>query len=250
MIAFNPLIVNALPDLTPTHETYNSLQDAYSQINRDLFADQLPHCIIIMSKKLRRAAGYYGFQRYQGLDEDNRETVLDEIAINPHIMRRGADYVLSTLAHEMCHLWQYHFGKQSRGGYHNSQWADKMEEIGLTPSNTGAPGGKRTGQNMSDYITPGGRFERWVADWTAKNRFRWGSSDLLLINDGYLAPPDPTTSATSGEDGEETEQAPQPAASPKPKSKVKYSCSCSNVWGKPGLSLGCKSCGEDLQEVS
>jgi hypothetical protein len=30
---------------------------------------------------------------------------------------------LSTLVHEMAHLQQNHFGKSSRTGYHNKEWA-------------------------------------------------------------------------------------------------------------------------------
>src|SRR5262249_7332085 len=71
--------------------------------------------------------------------------------------------VISTLGHEMAHHWQHIFGKPSRNGYHNRQWAAKMEEIGLMPSDTGEPGGKKTGQRMSDYIIPGGPFEALCA---------------------------------------------------------------------------------------
>jgi hypothetical protein len=60
----------------------------------------------------------------------------------------------------MVHLEQHHFGKASRNGYHNKQWAAWMERIGLMPSNTGEPGGKRTGQRMSHYILPDGAFAR------------------------------------------------------------------------------------------
>src|SRR5262245_14971271 len=35
--------------------------------------------------------------------------------------------ILSTLVHEMVHGEQHHYGKPSRGGYHNKQWADWME---------------------------------------------------------------------------------------------------------------------------
>ena len=35
-----------------------------------------------------------------------------------------------------------------------------MGAIGLIPSDTGAPGGKQTGQKVSHYIAGGGRFER------------------------------------------------------------------------------------------
>jgi hypothetical protein len=37
-----------------------------------------------------------------------------------------------------------------------------MQEIGLTPSATGAAGGKQTGQQMIDYVTSGGSFEREI----------------------------------------------------------------------------------------
>src|SRR5690606_37233909 len=47
-----------------------------------------------------------------------------------------------------------------RGNYHNKEWADKMEQVGLMPSNTGEPGGKRTGDRMTHYILQGGAFER------------------------------------------------------------------------------------------
>jgi hypothetical protein len=56
----------------------------------------------------------------------------------------------------MVHQEQKHFGKPSRNGYHNKQWSRWMERIGLVPSATGAPGGKRTGQRMTHYIIRGG----------------------------------------------------------------------------------------------
>ena len=34
-----------------------------------------------------------------------------------------------------------------------------MKEIGLQTSDTGAPGGKETGQNMTHYIIPGAAYE-------------------------------------------------------------------------------------------
>jgi hypothetical protein len=35
-----------------------------------------------------------------------------------------------------------------------------MESLGLMPSDTDQPGGKRTGQRVSDYIFVGGKFDR------------------------------------------------------------------------------------------
>jgi hypothetical protein len=88
---------------------------------------------------------------------------------NPtHFETRGFAYVLSTLAHEMVHLWQYRFGKPGSRGYHNKQWAGKMHAIGLHPSSTGDVGGRETGQSMTHYIEPHGPFEAFAAELEAE----------------------------------------------------------------------------------
>ena len=85
--------------------------------------------------------------------------MVDEIAMNPsYFAIRSVEETLSTLVHEMAHLWQFHFGKPGRRGYHNKEWGAKMDSIGLCPSNTGQIGGKRTGEKMSHYIIEGGAF--------------------------------------------------------------------------------------------
>jgi hypothetical protein len=225
----------------PTTENYGTLQLAYDEANAVLFAGELPHCMIILLKKSPRNYGHYAPMRYQGVAEDNKEAILDEIAINPAIVRLDKMEVLQTLVHEMCHLWQQHFGQSSRNGYHNKEWGAKMDSVGLPPSKTGEPGGKRTGQQMADYVQPGGPFEKWATEFFQKYTIRWGSSDHSLRGTalaGMIA------EGLAGSPGGEQAPAEEP---PKPKSKIKYSCACSNAWGKPGLNLGCKNCGEDLK---
>ena len=103
------------------------------------------------------AYGYFSGERFASAG--NPSEITDEIALNPtHFATRSPAAVLSTLAHEMAHLWQYHFGKPSRTGYHNKEWAAKMREIGLIPSDTGEPGGKETGQRVTHYPEEGGAF--------------------------------------------------------------------------------------------
>ena len=71
----------------------------------------------------------------------------------------------------MAHEWQYHYGRhQSRGAYHNREWAGEMLRLGLHPSDTGRPGGRVTGQQMTHYIMPGGRFEQVATDRHRKDR--------------------------------------------------------------------------------
>ena len=65
---------------------------------------------------------------------------------------------MSTLVHEMTHHWQNHAGTPSPSNPHNKEWADKMVSMGLQPSHTGLPGGRKTGRSMSDYILPDGPF--------------------------------------------------------------------------------------------
>jgi hypothetical protein len=83
--------------------------------------------------------------------------------------------VLSTIAHEMVHCEQQRFGKPSVR-YHNKEFSAWMRRIGLITSDTGAPGGRSIGRNMSEYTEPGGLFDRtcdellasgWVLDWSA-----------------------------------------------------------------------------------
>jgi predicted SprT family Zn-dependent metalloprotease len=141
---------------TPTKRTYDGLDAAYEYFNKKLFGGRLPQCLITV-RPHRGAYGYFSFERFGAADGAPRK--LDEIALNIKHFQRGPRATLATLAHEMKHLEQHHFGKPSRAGYHNKQWANMMEEIGLVPSDTGEPGGKRTGQRVSHYIVDGGPFD-------------------------------------------------------------------------------------------
>src|SRR3954464_9396682 len=103
------------------------------------------------------AYGYFSGERFA--KTTNPEEFADEIALNPvHFATRKPIEVLSTLAHEMVHLWQHHTGKPPRKGYHDKEWATKMREIGLIPTDTGEVGGKETGQKMTHVINENGRF--------------------------------------------------------------------------------------------
>jgi predicted SprT family Zn-dependent metalloprotease len=90
--------------------------------------------VLITIQRHKGSKGYFSPNKFA----HRRRT---EIALNPVTFRERTDReIASTLAHEMVHLWQEQFGKPSRNGYHNKQFANKMEEIGLKPSDTGKPG--------------------------------------------------------------------------------------------------------------
>lgn len=131
----------------PTEDTYLTLQHAYLFFNRELFSGSLPDVIFTYSRQ-SRIMGYASIARW--VNQQSKK--IDEIAINPeYFAKHPLIEICQTLCHEMVHIWQAHFGKPSRRGYHNREWAQKMESIGLMPSTTGKPGGERTGESMMDY---------------------------------------------------------------------------------------------------
>ena len=150
--------------IKPTRETYDPLQQAYENLNRSLFEGELPNCLITLQRS-KKSYGYFCGDRFGRADG----TLTDEIALNPTYFRdRPQEDVLATLAHEMVHLWQHHFGKPGRGRYHNKEWADKMRSIGLQPTSTGKDGGAETGDVMDHIIVADGSFDRTVRKMLAR----------------------------------------------------------------------------------
>ncbi len=175
---------------------------------------------------------------------------------------------MQTLVHEMCHLWQFHFGKPGRARYHNQEWADKMESIGLMPSSTGQPGGAKTGDCMADYAMANGRFvgacealitQSFQLSWFdrfpdasqlayASNSFSitmpencgGGASNILVSNEDISSnivsrPIKPIGLSTSDAKNKSN--------------RIKYSCNCKNsVWGRPKLLMLCLECNTKFTE--
>ncbi|MCC8942823.1 SprT-like domain-containing protein [Bradyrhizobium sp. Arg68] len=215
----------------PTVQAYAELQAAFDHYNARLFDGQLPFCLITMQREAR-TYGYFSSQRF--VHRHDKSTT-DEIAINPaYFAVVPLLEVLQTLVHEMAHAWQFHFGKPGRRGYHNKEWADKMEAIGLMPSNTGKPGGARTGEKMADYAITGGRFMQ-ATDELLTRKFSVSWLDRF--------PPahhvDGTPAAVN-EDGDELGELVE-AGTRNRSNRVKYRCPiCSTqVWGKPELRILC-----------
>ena len=136
--------------LAPTAGTYRTFNEAYAHFNEALFANSLPEVLITMQRR-RSSRGYFAASRFA----HRRGTeIVDEVALNPAAMQdRSDEQIASTLVHEMVHVWQEHFGKPGRRAYHNREWAAKMEAIGLIPSHTGEPGGKKTGHEHLELTT-------------------------------------------------------------------------------------------------
>ncbi len=214
----------------PTTRQYGQYQKLYDYYNHQLFGSELPECLLILSRKTARMCGHFSHERWQ--DTDGKKT--HEISLNPVYLATATDQdICQTIVHEMVHLWQFEYGKPSRPGYHNTQWANKMESVGLMPSHTGKPGGKKTGQQMADYAIDGGVFMQAFETMPKDVLLPFKSSEVVggkLVIGGVVV-------------GGSSDDKPEPEA-PKPKNKVKYSCPrCgTNAWGKPDLALLCYTC--------
>jgi len=198
--------------INPTKEVYAELQQAYDFFNEVLFSGKLPPCLITLQRKAH-THGYFSLQHFQHMART--DILADEIAMNPdHFKTEPLPKVLSTLVHEMIHLQQAYFGTPSRKSYHNSQWANFMEAVGLMPSSTGEPRGERVGQHMSHYIIPDGKFDQ--------------ACKALLGNGFRLSWADKFGSARVKA----------------PTGRVKYTCeSCHiNAWAKQNIELICGQC--------
>jgi predicted SprT family Zn-dependent metalloprotease len=225
--------------------TYDALADARDFFNDRLFGGELKPALITVQRR-RTLCGFFSPARFRSRDEKD---IADEIGLDPRYWgppRTDADN-LSTLVHEMVHLWQHHYGKAGRGGYHNRQFSRKMFEVGLVTSSTGEPGGKPTGTRISHYVKMGAAFDRACTE---------------LLNSGFVIPYVEIISQADLNRLELSRRRSRAA------SKTTYVCTnCVEgpdpsavrlgqlrirrtqvrVWGKPGLDIVCGTCGARLE---
>ena len=147
--------------MTITKTEYSTLEQAFDYFNSVLFNNKLP-AVMITLQHSKQFNGYCWKDKFsvRGVEGNNTKTY--EIALNPDTFRGRTDKdILSTLVHEMVHVAHYETGKAPKGGYHDKKWGMMMKLIGLHPSNTGAVGGKETGNRMSHYIITGAAFDTY-----------------------------------------------------------------------------------------
>jgi len=212
--------------IDPTSAIYQQLKIPFIYFNKTLFNDELPDCVLTLTHNSKRTLGYfrpYGFKHKGG-------KFTDEIAMNPRIfLCDDLSYVLSIIVHEMTHMWKQHFGKKRcKGGYHCKEWGAKMDLLGLPPSNTGKPGGRRTGYQMMHYIEKDGVFDKACQSLLSQGfAMNWGFAQQQLIN---------------RENEKDKRQ----------KNKAKYSCQiCGlNAWAKPQVKIACVTCSALMKEAT
>ena len=212
--------------MNQTTEQYQYIYKLYNFYNSELFSGELPEVMITFARN-NGASGMFFPNKWK----DKKYNPIHEISINPDAISNRNDIDFhQVIVHEMAHLWQFVFGKPSRNGYHNKQWAKKMIEIGLMPTATGSKGGSIIGQNMYDYWLEDGKFV------LAFKKLQENNYLPLEPNNDHLF------TKEIKEDGAVVFRPILTAKKNKTK-RVKYTCNCgSNLWGKPNLTVFCNVC--------
>src|SRR5260370_31372709 len=98
---------------TPTDVTYIGLDEAFAHFNNELFDGELPAILITLQRR-KDVRGYFSAAKFA--PRGSVGNPIDEIALNPATFHGRSDpEILSTLVHEMVHLWQRHCGQPGRG---------------------------------------------------------------------------------------------------------------------------------------
>lgn len=191
--------------MNPTTDTYAELKQAYDFFNQELFDNRLPQCLITLQRQ-HDTFGYFSANQFVKLG--GHGDFAHEIALNPiYFAVRSIPETLSVMAREMVtlDLLLHSSGKPPRRRYRNKEWAEGCEDIGLMPSDTGQPGGKKVGDNVQTYIIDGGRFDQ-VSSKLVDDQFRLSWADRFLPNMPVQEEPDSRSAA----------QAPAPALANEP----------------------------------
>ena len=193
-------------------EQYTILQEIYVYFNHHLFSDFfLPEIIFTIDYRKSNNNGFFHAEKF-----DHNGKKISVISLNPDHFNRSNIDCMSTIAHEMSHLWEYCISPDKyKGGYHTKVWSSKMQKIGLMPSDTGQEGGKKTGRRMTHYIVKNGLFEQKANEFISNHQNIFLFSGIAMIQ----------------------------KVSDKKRNKIKYTCPCGqNVWGKPDLQIICGEC--------
>ncbi len=143
--------------MKPSAEQYDSFQNIFDYLNQNLFNNTLPDCMLRFSIKSNRIDGSFLPSSWSRDDKD----IKHEISINPTLLaKQNKQEILAVICHNMVHLWQYTYSDLSEGSkkYHNKQWVEKMESLGLEPRNIGKRGGTQTGRAVTQVPKPNGLF--------------------------------------------------------------------------------------------
>ena len=188
------------------------LKNIYDNLNRDYYEDKLPEVVItIQSSPKGKAYGWYAKDRW-GVETD-KEKAFDEINISAEYLSRPIENIVSTMQHEMVHLYcamNDIKDTSNNNVYHNKKFKDEAEKRDLSIEKAQTIGYSVT--------TPTEQFIEYI-------------KGLQIEDDAFKF----FRKMPLGK-----EKVKKTA-----KKTTKYTCSCceASVRGEPDLEIECKKCG-------
>lgn len=226
-----------------TLEVYGKFQKAIDKIEEVFFLGKdrkkFPRFVFAINNKCKSAVA---FVSPNALFDKTDGKKVQYLGINPRYLDRGTAYVLQTLCHELCHVYEHAYIHIPRGGYHDKQWHELMISCGLEPVYM-----NKSKTSVSDKIIEGGEFEAFVKAFDEENPHFFNVVEFTqsVVSGWKENNPD----AEADEEGAMADNADKPVKT-YDRNKIKYICPSCNakVWGKAGLHITCSDCGEDFVE--
>lgn len=229
-----------------TLEVYRKFQKAVDLIEEKFFIGKgkrsFPRCVLAVNNKCKSVV--CAFVQNNALFDKSNGDKIQYLGINPSYLARGNEYILLTLCHELCHIYEHAFIHIPRGGYHDKAWALLMKDCGLEPVYL-----NKSKTAVNEKIIEGGEFEAFVKDFTEE----YGDYFNVVgysqtVAQGYKdRNPDSNIDLS---DAPIADNADTPVKVYN-RNKTKYECSCGKVlWGKGNLYIICGDCSLRMKEVS
>lgn len=227
---------------------YSKIQKCINAIDIQFFSgngkEKIPELVFAINNQVRSCV--VAFVQANALYDKSNDTKLQYMGINPYYLNRSVPEILSTICHELCHIYEHAYIHIPRGGYHDKNWDALMRDCGLEPIYMNS---SRTA--VSHKIIVDGVFETF-----AKNFEKENGEDFFNIVEYSAKLEDDVRKALGIEDGEDGEDGtPRPDNADKKikkynRNKIKYTCpTCGlKMWGKSGLKIMCCECSEVLEE--
>ena len=242
-----------MSNVTSSLDARGVLKLVAQHFNAELFDATLPAPLFSIRRHMRTLS-YFSAARWQHSSGDK----VGEIALRADLFDSNClAALLLAIAQQQCHLWQHAYGRPSRPGYHNREWAERMRAIGLVPTVTGELGGASTGQRMASYPESGGAFLRACGTLRRKQPDLAGAyrSDLPITALSEQVSNFPLSAAIRqwliSPVGEWADLAVIDEEQIERKRKIKYECPRCGVaaWGGVALKISCRACDQPMRSA-
>lgn len=217
-----------MKELVKNSRVTGYLEKIYRELNADKFGGELEDCIITV-QSTKGAYGHVTCGKVWKVEGKNGEAERYELNIGAGTLNRPIENVVSTMLHEMVHIYNLMHDIQdcSRGNtYHNKKFKDKAESVGLHIDYDKRIGWSITSptEELIDYIIGKG--------WT---------EILINRNEGF------SFTAPRGTGGHSAGTTPTDGK--RPSSTRKYICPCchNSVRATKDVRIICADCAEMMQ---